>query len=192
MKMASQSTPAQPSAEDELTISPATLALILASALMAVVMLLNALGSDATPVDESRFGELVRNGSVAHITVEGPRNIVCDLHEPVSVPELRRQSVARVSVELSQPLGAEERLSWREFGISVVDGEPNGHGRWLWRALVVAILCLGIWHLVAQARTNLRLGSPRQRLEEVERQFEEGGLSREEYSRRVEEISAHL
>ena len=187
------------------SIGPVRLALILASGLMAVLVLINALGGDGTPVDEDRFLELAQAGVVESIVIEGPVSLTAELYGAVNLrdagdpraPEYVENQGGRaastVLVEFSQPISAAQREVWRNLGIYVREGERGTNRRsGLWAAIVFGMLGLGIWHLVAQARNNLRFGSPRQLLQEVESQFREGLISREERDRKVEEISARL
>ena len=196
--------PSRPDAETP-AIGPVRLALILASGLMAVLVLINALGGDATPVDEDRFLELSQAGVVESIIIEGPASLTAKLRSTVNLrdagdpraPEYVENqgggTAGSVFVEFSQPISAAQLGMWRQLGIYVIEGEPGTNGRsGLWAAIVFGMLGLGIWHLVAQARNNLRFGSPRQLLQEVDAQFRDGLISREERDRKVEEISARL
>ena len=187
------------------SIEPVRLALMLASGLMAVLVLINALGGGATPVDEDRFLELAQAGVVESIVIEGPVSLTAELRSAVNLrdagdpraPEYVENeggsAASSVFVEFSQPISRAQREVWRHLGIPVREGEPGTSRKsGLWAAIVFGMLGLGIWHLVAQARNNLRFGSPRQLLQEVESQFREGLISREERDRKVEEISARL
>ncbi len=186
-------------------IGPVRLALMLASGLMAVLVLINALGGEATPVDEDRFLELSQAGVVESIVIQGPASLTAELRSafnlrdagdpraPEYVENQGGTAASSVFVEFSQPISAAQRQVWGKLGISVREGEPGTHRKTgLWAAVVFGMLGLGIWHLVAQARNNLRFGSPRQMLQEVESQFREGLISIEERDRKVEEISARL
>ena len=196
--------PSRPDAETP-AIEPVRLALILASGLMAVLVLINALGGDATPVDEDRFLELSQAGVVESIFLEGPASLTAELRSAVNLrdagdpraPEYVENQgggiASSVYVEFSQPISAAQLGMWRQLGIFIREGEPGTSGKsGFWAAIVFGMLGLGIWHLVAQARNNLRFGSPRQLLQEVETQFRDGLISREERDRKVEEISARL
>ena len=98
-----------------------------------------------------------------------------------------------IFVELSLPIDEVQRQDWRDLGIKVGDGEERvENNTWIWATIVVGMLGLGIWHLISQARKNLRYGSPRQWLEVVDREFQEGIISKEERDSRIEEISARL
>ena len=190
---------------ETLSVGPVRLALMLASGLMAVLVLINALGGGATPVDEDRFLELAQAGVVESIVIEGPVSLTAELRNAVNLreagdpraPEYVENQGGRaagsVFVEFSQPISAAQREVWRSLGIFLREGEPGTSRRsGLWAAIVFGMLGLGIWHLIAQARNNLRFGSPRQLLKEVESQFREGLISSEERDRKVEEISARL
>ena len=196
--------PSRPDPETQ-TIGPVRLALMLASGLMAVLVLINALGREATPVDEDRFLELAQAGVVDSIVIQGPGSLTAELRSSVNlrdagdprapqyVEDQGGMASSTVFVEFSQPISAAQREVWRKLGISVRKGEPGTRRKsGLWAAVVFGMLGLGIWHLVVQARNNIRFGSPRQMLQEVESQFREGLISREERDCKVEEISARL
>lgn len=174
-------------------MSPVRLAWILASGLMAVIMLINAIGGDVTAIGENEFRELLRKGVIERISIQNQQSLVATLYDREKVKSRQGDYLQSIFVEFSLPIDEVQRQEWRDLGIKVGDGEERvENNTWIWAAIVVGMLGLGIWHLISQARKNLRYGSPRQWLEVVDREFQEGIISKEERDSRIEEISARL
>ena len=93
-------------------------------------------------------------------------SIVARLREPVTL-ELGGQRRRTEAVIVTGIVGADEQQAirgWAEAGLSVVDvvaPPERGLQEAAWVGFVSLLLLFGVYHLVTQARTHRRDGSPR-------------------------------
>jgi hypothetical protein len=182
--------------KEEKQVSATRLAVTLGAGLLTLVLLLSLLAPPETPIDLSRLESLIAEDRVASIEVSEV-SIVARLREPVMLEiggQRRRTQVVIVTgiVDADQ----EEAIGrWEEGGLSVVAvvaPPERGLQEAAWVGFVSLLLAFGVYHLVTQARTHRRDGSPRQRLDQARADLDAGRISDEEYERRASEISIEM
>jgi len=171
-------------------LSTGPLAGLLILVVVAVLVVLNLLEAPATAVSREQFDALLERGVVAEVWI-GAGRLEARLTGPVRFRG-ERQLVDRVVAELKVRPSDDEVGRWRAAGARLSAEPPKRQPDWPWGGAVALLLAGGIWHLVAQARRHRRLGSPRQRLEEADRQYRDGELSRDQYEQLVSELTAQL
>ncbi len=177
-------------------ISPTKLALILGAGLLALVVVLSLLAPAELPIEMDRMETLVTSGHVLSIEVTDG-SITARLQEPV-VLEVAGQQYRTEAVSIAGIVDVEKRLAldrWGQAGVSVIAmEEPPGKllREVAWLSFVIFLLALGVYHLVVQARTHRRDGSPRQHLDEALADRDAGRISAEEYERRATAISIEM
>jgi hypothetical protein len=177
------------------TLSPTSLALLLAAGLLGLLLLLSLLAPTETSIGLERMEELVSQDMVERVEVAEGR-LIGRLRQPVVIEQAGHRVLAK-DVILPMPEGAlvlEALARWRTSGVTVVMGADNR--RWLrelaWLAVVGGLLLFGLYNLVQQARRHRREGSPRERLARARQDLEEGRLTQAEFERRVSEITPEL
>ena len=169
--------------------------LLLAAGLLVLVVGLSWLQPAEYPITAEQFQALKEAGVVQYAGV-GERGVHCRLVRPVRLRHQGRVVVVQeVLLEEKTRPAPEEIEQWRKAGILVeFVPEESGRGRREWGGFVVIgiLLGIGVWTLGGQIRRYRREGSPRQHLAEVEEEFRQGKLTPEEYSRKVEMLSAQL
>lgn len=186
----------QPENTGKPLVSPVRLALVLGAGLLALVMLLSLLAPEELPVDLERLQILVDEGLVISVAV-GDGSLVAQLREQVAL-DLAGQRYRTDAVVVAGPVDQMLRdrvADWSATGVAVVrvDDPP---GRSLrdaaWIGFVLLLLSMGVYHLVTQARTHRRDGSPRQRLDEAQADRDAGRITAEEYERRASAITIEM
>lgn len=176
-------------------MSPTTLAAMLGSGLVALVLLLGILAPSEVIVDLERLDQLVADGVVERLEVS-PSEIIAQLSEPVIIQDAGQRMRAQAVLVPRATVGGEAAVErWRAAGAPVVNVAADAGRRLreaLWGSAVAGLLLFGVYHLVQQARRHRREGSPRQHLAEVQQQLDDGHITREEYERQVAEISPEL
>lgn len=176
--------------------SPTRLALVLGAGLLALVLLLSFLAPEELPVELERLQALVDDGMVISVAV-GDGSLVASLQQEVMV-DIAGQRYRTSDIVVAGPVDDDLRelvQGWGATGISIVyiDEPPGLQLRdAAWIGFVILLLALGVWHLVLQARTHRRDGSPRQRLDEALAERDAGRISAEEYERRATNITAEM
>lgn len=177
--------------------SPVKFALVLAAALLGTVAILNLLGSSEVLVSVDQFQQLRQGGAVERVRVT-PSGWHADLRRPCRINSSSGEFLARQILVAGQGRPKPAQLDeWRTAGIAVDFGQDplaqsSGWRGWSGGVLVSGLLGLGVWHLWNQVRRHRREGSPRQRLEELERDFKQGKLTQEEYTQRAEALWAEM
>ena len=180
---------------EEKQVSATRLAVTLGAGLLALVVMLSLLAPPESSIDLSRLEDLVADGRVASIEVSDV--IVAHLQEPVILDmggQRRRTETVIVTGIIDADRGEVIRR-WREAGLSVVAvvaPPQRGLQEAAWGGFVSLLLLFGVYHLVTQARTHRREGSPRQRLDQVRADLDAGRISDEEYERQAAEISIEM
>ncbi len=181
---------------EEKQVSATRLAVTLGAGLLALVVMLSLLAPPELSIDLSRLEDLVADGRVASIEVSDV-SIVAHLQEPVILDmggQRRRTETVIVTGIIDADRGEVIRR-WREAGLSVVAvvaPPQRGLQEAAWVGFVSLLLLFGVYHLVTQARTHRREGSPRQRLDQVRADLDAGRISDEEYERQASEISIEM
>lgn len=183
------------------SVSYGKLSLVLAGALTLIVILMNLLSPDEIAVSESSFQGLVNDQQVELIVV-GNGWLNCVLVEEVTVQEqtgvgTRPRRGQRVSVDLSKRPTQEQQDQWRQEGIEVQPADAaavarRARGQQTGWVLMAILLGAGLYYIVSQAKRSKRFDSPRARLVKVEQALKSGEISRQDYDRKVEAISAEL
>lgn len=188
---------------DETAPSVARLALLLAAFLGLIVVGLNLVAPRPFQVSQEQFLELIDKGAVASIEIgdHGLRSVLLSSME--FDQRGRRVRTQQVRVELGEMTAdnkitiADSAMAIADFearGIAISYADPGAEGETdaLWLTIVIGLLTIGAWHLIAQARQNRLNGSPRQQLRELETEFREGRMSRDEYEKQAAEISTDV
>lgn len=172
---------------------PLRFALLLALGLLATVILLNLLGSSEVPIGLEQFQRLGKEGAVSVVKI-APGGWHADLKRPSRIDNGGGEFVTRQVVLAGQGEPDAATLGeWRRTGVKVEHiAEPPPPAGWVGGVLVSALLGLGLWHLWQQMQRHRREGSPRQHLEELEKEFKEGRLTQEEFERRAEGLMAEM
>lgn len=200
-----KSEPVDPTHNDDSQEGPALsygkLSLLLAGALILIVVLMNVLTPEEIPVSEQGFQGLVEGGLVESIVV-GDHWLSCVLVREAAVEEqtsvgTRPRRGRRVSINLRVPPPPAQRRQWRDEGIDVrlADAEETAtreRQQWTGWALMAALLGVGLYYVVSQARSSKRHDSPRSRLKQLDLALKQGKISREDYDRQAGAISAEL
>ena len=182
--------------DGEKQISATRLAVTLGAGLLALVVLLSLLAPPEIPIDLDRLESLVEEGRVASIEVSDV-SLVARLREPVllDLGGQRRRSEVVIVTGIVDADGQEAIRRWGEAGLSIasVEAPPErGLQEAAWVGFVSLLLLFGVFHLVAQARTHRRDGSPRQRLDQARADLDAGRISDEEYERQASAISIEM
>ena len=180
---------------EEKQVSATRLAVTLGAGLLALVVMLSLLAPPELSIDLSRLEDLVADGRVASIEVSDV--IVAHLQEPVilDMGGQRRRTETVIVTGIIDADRLEVIRRWREAGLSVVAvvaPPQRGLQEATWVGFVSLLLLFGVYHLVTQARTHRREGSPRQRLDQVRADLDAGRISDEEYERQASEISIEM
>jgi len=181
-------------AEDTENRSPIKLALVLALALFGMVVALNLLGSPEIRISAEQFRQLKHEGAIEKITIS-PSGWHCGLGRVRRIADSHGEFVTQQVLLADQPEPTAAQLSeWRAAGIAIeYNLEPVAQSSgWGGMALISGLLGLGIWYLWQQVRRHRREGSPRQKLQELERELREGRLSQEEYAKKAEALWAEM
>lgn len=168
-------------------------ALLLAGFLVAVVVAVNWVSLPETTVDVQQFHRLMQQGLVARIGISGA-GLRCRLERQVRLADDGKSITSQQLLVAGAHPSAGEVEGWKAAGITVeyeTDGKDRGT-QWLGLLVVVGLLGLGVGYLWSQARRYRQIGSPRQRLVEVEKEFADGKITLEEYQRRCEAILAEM
>ena len=184
-------TPDPRPSSDETSPSAARIALALAAFLGLVVVGLNLVAPQAFRVSQNQFRELVDSGAIVSIEI-GERTLRGELAGSMEFGQQgRRVQTEQVSVVRD---GSVDIADLEAKGIRIISADTGGAGGTddIWLVVVVGLLGVGTWYLFAQARHNRSHGSPRQRLRELETEFREGRMSREEYERQASAISTDV
>ena len=189
------------SADTAPRLSYGRLSLLLAGALVLVVVLMNLLSPEEIPISEEGLLALIEDDVVQTIVI-GDGWLVCELTREVAVEEqtgvgTRPRRGRRVSVNLRESPSAEQRRLWRDAGVAIEDADEDAlaqRSRQQQTGWVVmgVLLSIGVYYVVSQARRSKRHDSPRARLAQLEQALKRGDISREDYDRKVEEISVEL
>jgi hypothetical protein len=182
--------------KEEKQVSATRLAVTLGVGLLTLVVMLSLLAPPEMPIDLNRLESLVAEGRVASIEVSDV-SIVARLRESMML-EMGGQRRRTEVVIVTGIVDADEDEAigrWKEAGLSVVAGvapPERGLQEAAWVGFVSLLLVFGVYHLVTQARTHRRDGSPRQRLDHARADLDAGRISDEEYERRASEISIEM
>lgn len=172
------------------TVPTRWLAFGLVALVGAVLLGVNLLDPPLASVDAEQFKTLLDEGMVSQIRIRG-RTLECALARPVRLRG-ERAAVSAVQIEWGAAPDAGEVSRWEQGGVQVLSLPEGGRRDGPWAIAVALLLAGGIWHLVAQARRHRRDGSPRERLQEAERQFGAGELTREQYDNLVAELTIEM
>ena len=182
------------SADQKKQVSAQLLAYLLAGALIIVVVGLNLFDGGMTEIPYEQFQRLMNHGLVKRIAVADD-HLEIRLERAVRVSGLRERPMTEfVQVELARSPTVEDVEAWREGGVDIGDSGPSSQlGRSIFLGLVsVGLLAGGVWYLIAQARADRRRPGPRQRLRDAEAEHLAGRMTREEYQKEADRISAEL
>lgn len=183
------------------SLSYGKLSLLLAAALGIIVVLINLLSPEEIAVSEGTFRALVEDEKVTDIVV-GDGWLNCILVGDVTVEEqtgvgTRPRKGSRVSVNLTEVPSVEEQQQWRHAGIGVYPADADAlakraRGQQIGWLLMAVLLGIGLYYIISQAKRSKRFDSPRGRLAKLEQAWKDGDISREDYDRKAEAISAEL
>ncbi len=168
-------------------------AVALAIGLLVMVLALNFLGSPEVPVSPEYLRRLDKEDLVASVQI-APGGWHIALRRPTRVDNGGGELITQQLVVKGQgEPNAETSRGWRARGVRVeYIEEPPQQSGWVGGLLVSALLGLGLWHLWHQMQRHRREGSPRQHLEQLEKDLKEGKISQEEFQRRAELIMAEM
>ena len=171
------------------------LVVALSAAALALLALLNWLGSSAVPVTSEQFGKLMEANLVRGITVR-PGRIEARLGQRVRVRAEGRDEVTEsVQLETEETPTPAEIAGWTAAGLAV-EQVDEADQRWRDRggvALLLLLLGAGVWHLWVQIRQDRTGGgSPRRRLRDLEAELAAGTISQEEFQQRAQAIWAEM
>lgn len=168
-------------------------ALLLSLGLLATVVVLNMLGSPEVPVSVEQFQKLSKDGVIEGVKI-APGGWHAQLKRPCRIDNGGGEFITRQVVVNGQgEPGRSEVNAWKDAGMAVEHiSEPPQQAGWMGGALVGGLLGLGLWHLWRQMQRHRREGSPRQHLENLEKEFKEGRISQEEFQRRAEILMAEM
>jgi len=157
---------------------------------VALLGLVNWLGSSAVPVSQEQFAKLMDAGLITGLRVM-PGGVEARLARSVRVRAEGREALTNeVYLQLSAAPSEHDLAGWRGHGIAVTHADP-GEARLheVGGALLVALLlAIALWHLWSQVQEDRHRGSPRRRLRELEESLAAGAISPEEYQRRAQAI----
>ena len=175
--------------------SPIKFSLALAGALLFVVIGLNFVKSPEVPVSPEQFQRLSLKGLIVQIKIT-QTGLSCRLEENVRLEYEGREVFSQDIILLGKQEVPPEQVSrWRAEGIAVeYDDETGTSSReWVGIGLVGSLLGLGLWHLWSQIQKDRKGdGSPRRRLQTLEKEFREGKISLEDYEQAREAIWAEM
>jgi hypothetical protein len=175
--------------------SPVVFSLILAFLLLAIVCVLNFLGSSEFPLTEEQFSALLEQGGIRRIEVS-PAGLHCQLDQKTRLDDRGREfSGGQGFLVRNSPVVAEEVDRWEAAGITVARRESGSSPLQGWGGglLVVGLLVVGIWHLWAQVKEDREgNGSPRRRLKMLEEDLDNEKITPEEFRKQAEVIWAEL
>ena len=175
--------------------APVKFSIALAGALLAIVFGLNFLKSPEIPIEYNKFMRHYEDGLIEHIQIT-PFGLSCRLSQLVQVTQEDRElEVDRIVLLGDYDIPPEYVCNWRFSGISVdyQDSTEMGWREWAGIALLGLLFILGIWHIWSQIQKDRKgIGSPRRRLQELEKEFKEGKISLEDYEKAKENIWAEL
>ena len=175
--------------------APVKFSIALAGALLAIVFGLNFLRSPEIPIEYIKFKKLYDDGLIEHIQIT-PFGLSCRLSQVVKLMHDDRElEVDRIVLLGGHDIPPEYVANWRFAGISVdyEDSTDIGWREWVGIALLGLLFLLGIWHIWSQIQKDRKgIGSPRRRLQELEKEFKEGKISLEDYEKAKEKIWAEL
>ncbi|MCC7261535.1 MAG: hypothetical protein IT369_03330 [Candidatus Latescibacteria bacterium] len=168
-------------------------AVLLALGLLAMVLLLNLLGSPEVPVMPEYLQRLEKEDLLEAVSIS-PGGWHVLLRRPCRVDNGGGEMITRQIVVKGQGEPRAEVVSaWRQRGVRVdYAAEPEPRSGWAGGLLVSGLLGLGLWHLWQQMQRHRREGSPRQHLEALEQDFKEGRISQEEFQQRADLIMAEM
>ena len=179
----------------EIFSSPVKFSLALAGALLAVVIGLNFVQSSEVPVSADQFQQFIQEGVVKNIKIT-QFGLSCFLQKPVRLESEGREFFSQHVILLGESEVPPEQVSlWRGKGIVVEYSDDKGTAsrEWAGIGLVVFLLGLGVWHLWSQIQKDRKgIGSPRRRLQELEKEFREGKISLEDYQKIREALWAEM
>ena len=183
------------SPEGEGTRSPRRLIVGLGTALVALVLLLNWLGTSAVPVDRQQFRKLADADMITALAVNST-GMEAELSQPVRVhSETRDVMTTRVYVHLAAPPSGADLAAWETEGVAIsVESPQHRHLREIGgAALVVLLLGIGVWHLWSQVQDDRKgVGSPRRRLRELDMALADATITQDEYRRQAQKIWAEM
>ena len=165
-------------------------ALILFSLIWLCVLVINVFRTDATRVPQSIVQQVEDSGLISEAII-GPTEIVFTLKEPISirleVGQVRTGVISTIRNDSTSHL--ERRLS--KDGVSVhisESAEPAARGEWVFIAFLVA----GFAILILKAKKDLRGGSVRQQIADLKDAFDRGEIDRDEFTRKVNDLTPYL
>lgn len=170
-----------------------TMALLLAGILLAVVLVVNWISPPETVVSVQQFQRLLHDGVVERIGICGD-GLRCRLERPVRLVDDGRSQVSQLVLVMGARPSGGDINGWKAAGIAVgpeEQGESEDE-QWLGLLLVLGLLGLGVGYLWLQAKNYRRVGSPRQRLLELEKEYQDEKIPLEEYQQRCEAIMAEM
>ncbi len=175
--------------------SPVKFSLALAGGLLFIVLGLNFLNSPEIPVTAEQFQGFSTEGRLKHITIT-PFGLNCQLKEPVQLThEDREVTTQAIVLQGNQEIPPEQVSYWRSQGITVgyEDSEDITSKELAGVGFVAGLFGLGLWHLWSQVQKDRKgIGSPRRRLQELEKEFREGRISLEDYEKAREALWAEM
>ena len=175
--------------------APVKFSLVLAGALLAIVFGLNFLKSPEIPIEYEKFKRLNEEDLIKQIKIT-PFGLSCRLSHPVQLThEDRELSADRIFLLGEYDIPPEHVSYWRSQGILVEyeDSTDLGGREWAGIGLVGFLFILGIWHIWGQIQNDRKgIGSPRRRLQQLEKEFKEGKIGLEDYEKAKEAIWAEL
>ena len=168
-------------------------AVLLALGLLGTVVILNLLGSPEIPISNEQFLRLQKDRVIQTLKI-APGGWHIQLTRPCRIDNGGGEFITKQVLVGNQGEPTGEMLErWRSQGVVVERiADPPQKSGWAGGVLVGGLLSLGLWHLWQQMQRHRREGSPRQHLEELERELKAGKINQEDFQRRAEALMAEM
>ena len=163
--------------------SPGRFALMMAAGLLTVVALLNLLGAAPVEVDPQRLDKAIEQGVVQSMNMVG-QDLVIELNQEVGVIDQGQRRRTR-TLHLTGPVAEEQLEAWGAAGF-LIGHLPAEDSSWGGAILVGGLLGVSFVYLGWLARHYRQHGSPRTHLDELEKRYQAGELSWEDYQQKAE------
>ena len=160
----------------------------LAAFLLLVVLLLNLIEPTAVPVSEIQFSQISEAGLIEALVVE-PAGWYWQLEKTIRVQGPNGEEFAERIIAIEPDTAAIN--AWRDSG--GLERQEQGRSWFIGPIFLALLIGLGLWHGWTQIRIDLQgQGSPRRRLQELDKELKAGKITEEEFRERAERIWPEL
>jgi len=164
--------------------------LILFTLIWLCVLVINVFRTEATRVPKGVVQQVKDSGLIDEAII-GPTEIVFTLKEPISIRlEVGQVRTGVISIIRNDSTSHLEH-SLSEDGVSVhisENAEPAARGEWVFIAFLVA----GFAILIIKAKKDLRGGSVRQQIADLKDAFDQGEIDKDEFTRKINDLTPYL